>query len=846
MEEDISDALYGDLGDFEFNEQLKEQCQKIEHLTDQLNQSLHTITDLQTQMNTLKKDHQVLQQNASSLWLTAQVELKRKDLNISQLKQQIDNRIFRRRGALTNRAQSDPQEPVDPMFSNHNATTISNQLQHQPVGDLSQFRIPKKNPFARHKVDIDRQNHITARNGVENGHEEPKRHIPKKNPDPQARCHDPDSVTTCNAMETEHEHNEPGRHLPKTNIQTRRQDVENGTQNKQTNQEKDRFKDRRDDHISACNGTGSEHDEVRHHLPKKNPHARRHDVDYETQKKPTNEDKDKFNGQRDEHKGQGHDDKERSKDRRHKRRHSPGSHTSRDHRDDKKSHSRDRKRDSSRNNRKRSRGSSSDELDRHPKRHSESTTHRHRPKSRPERVEEKVKKTKSPRKGHSQHGSGGHRIDERKSGKDSVSSLKEKDLEAMLEAQKKILDKIDSTDVGQEHVQNGQSTQERRKRNGSHTGDRRVKTPHEDGGKDSNSSSDGNTELKRSTDASVEVIAESENTVEVLPTNIAIDQQNSDVVDVSRETVEELPVMSENLSQELRVMEDAASTNNLNLDSPFRVVKAPSESIDQNVAEDGVPKNATKSSTLESIHENSDGDDAPQAASASSEVTEGNSEGDNETKSAPAEVMKEKDVAEDLQMEMSRSTSLEVIKENVDGEDMSKKKSKSTASKPISKKGSEDDVPMAVITSTPSKLVKEKVHREDAPKEVSESAQLLNDDNSNMDIDYELMEHRPVENQTILPCKETDRRMSEEKPTKTMSPTASKDVTCNETIDESFLSMEVAVRKGNCASESTLNSSAERHTLSKSKEYTVEDAGYEIRIFLTKKRKKGKTAKVTS
>lgn len=263
---------------------------------------------------------------------------------------------------------------------------MSDLSQHQPVNDLSKFRIPKKNPFARHENDTDRQNHITACNGMENGHKEPGRQLSKKHANSQARRYDvenelhknqnhedkarlndhkSDFINVCNGTENASDHDQSRRHLPKKNPQARCHDADNDLPKKQTNQEKERLKDGQGNH-----GMINEHDDLRLHLPKKNPQARRHDIENEIQK-PSHEERENFNGRRDEHKKQTHDDRGRLKSRRDEfrdnRRHSPSKHTSRGHRDTRKSHSNsnDRKRDSSRNSRKRSRGqSSSDDMDR--------------------------------------------------------------------------------------------------------------------------------------------------------------------------------------------------------------------------------------------------------------------------------------------------------------------------------------------------------------------------------------------------------------------------------------------------------------------------------------------------
>lgn len=223
------------------------------------------------------------------------------------------------------------------MFPNSNANQIADQIsdqtQQQPIGDLSQFRIPKKtNPFAKNVIDNDHPNHITVSNGIANGYEHDDA---TKNP--HARRHDP--------KDDKHKRQNYGE------------------------------KDRRDHHITtASNGIENEHghDEARRHSQKNNVQERRHDVEKEKHKKQTNEEKNKFNDRRDQYNK--HEDKDRSKDRRNQeeargnRRHSPTTHTSRRHLKHKavRSDSKDLKRNSSRNNRKRSRGrSSSDEMDRY-------------------------------------------------------------------------------------------------------------------------------------------------------------------------------------------------------------------------------------------------------------------------------------------------------------------------------------------------------------------------------------------------------------------------------------------------------------------------------------------------
>lgn len=64
-----------------------QQSQKIEDLTDQLNQSMLTISGLQTQMKNLSKIQKEIEKNYSSLLLTARAEINRKNENINQLRQ---------------------------------------------------------------------------------------------------------------------------------------------------------------------------------------------------------------------------------------------------------------------------------------------------------------------------------------------------------------------------------------------------------------------------------------------------------------------------------------------------------------------------------------------------------------------------------------------------------------------------------------------------------------------------------------------------------------------------------------------------------------------------------------
>lgn len=60
---------------------------EIANLTDRLNQSVITITDLQNQIKELQKENRQLKKNTSSLLLTAKVEVERKQRDITALQQ---------------------------------------------------------------------------------------------------------------------------------------------------------------------------------------------------------------------------------------------------------------------------------------------------------------------------------------------------------------------------------------------------------------------------------------------------------------------------------------------------------------------------------------------------------------------------------------------------------------------------------------------------------------------------------------------------------------------------------------------------------------------------------------
>ncbi len=125
-----------------------------------------------------------------------------------------------------------------------------------------------------------------------------------------------------------------------------------------------------------------------------------------------------------------------------------------------------------------------------------------------------------------------------------------------------------------------------------------------------------------------------------------------------------------------------------------------------------------------------------------------------------------------------------------------------------------------------------------------------NNDNSNMDIDYELMQRTSGENQSNLSFEEKERQTSMNDSLKATSPIVNNDLmseTLPTQINASFIAaMDNSVPAVDTTGENVLNSSHERHILTKSSEYTVQDVGHEIRIFLTKKRKKSKKAQVTS
>lgn len=64
--------------------------EEIESLKDRLNQSFVTISELQKEIKSLKKENRQVNQDTSSLLLTARVELGRKQRNIASLQQKYD------------------------------------------------------------------------------------------------------------------------------------------------------------------------------------------------------------------------------------------------------------------------------------------------------------------------------------------------------------------------------------------------------------------------------------------------------------------------------------------------------------------------------------------------------------------------------------------------------------------------------------------------------------------------------------------------------------------------------------------------------------------------------------
>lgn len=122
--------------------------------------------------------------------------------------------------------------------------------------------------------------------------------------------------------------------------------------------------------------------------------------------------------------------------------------------------------------------------------------------------------------------------------------------------------------------------------------------------------------------------------------------------------------------------------------------------------------------------------------------------------------------------------------------------------------------------------------------------------NSQMDIDYELMEHTAVRDQAKLTCEEENKELLKEEPSATVCQIVNNEKlpdspALSTHIEASFIAMESSVPEDGSANENNLDGSFERHILSKSSEYVVQDVGHEVRIFLTKKRKKSKNAKVT-
>ncbi len=197
-----------------------QQNEEITSLTERLNQSVVTITDLQNEIKLLKKDKRELQKNSSSLLLTARLELDRNKRVIAELQQKyvdnncnlfliltltfntilfrIENRIFRRSNNCSRAVQTDVT--TDPL-SFHCSVKIDevisiNQEQHRQAivatetlnksNNPSKFRIPKKNPFARPESDITNQISPCNGNEMEYSHDQRRHNLPKKNP--VARC----------------------------------------------------------------------------------------------------------------------------------------------------------------------------------------------------------------------------------------------------------------------------------------------------------------------------------------------------------------------------------------------------------------------------------------------------------------------------------------------------------------------------------------------------------------------------------------------------------------------------------------------------------------------------------
>lgn len=112
--------------------------------------------------------------------------------------------------------------------------------------------------------------------------------------------------------------------------------------------------------------------------------------------------------------------------------------------------------------------------------------------------------------------------------------------------------------------------------------------------------------------------------------------------------------------------------------------------------------------------------------------------------------------------------------------------------------------------------------------------------NSQMDVDYELMEQTSGENRKNLSSEEKNKASQIENQTSVVENPSN--VLSSTQINASFIAMTNGFDEKSFA-EATLNSSHELHVLSKSSKYVVQDVGHEIQIFLTKKRKKNKNNK---
>lgn len=109
---------------------------------------------------------------------------------------------------------------------------------------------------------------------------------------------------------------------------------------------------------------------------------------------------------------------------------------------------------------------------RHRKRHrSDSTSNDYRSKSRTSRNDEKRSRTKSPKKRNSKPPKEDRRGDDKPT-EEFASNLKEKELEAMLIAQKKVLDEMNSKNGDGQLELKENSSRERRKEENSNTADK--------------------------------------------------------------------------------------------------------------------------------------------------------------------------------------------------------------------------------------------------------------------------------------------------------------------------------------------------------------------------------------